>query len=94
MVVRRERGVTVVPDFVANAGGVVSAAFAMDVRYSPFRAETDSIFTTVSEKLRANTVQILQEAQGRSITTHQAARGLAQELVRRAMYLRGKSLVH
>ena len=30
------RGVTVVPDFIANAGGVVAAAFGMDARYSPF----------------------------------------------------------
>jgi glutamate dehydrogenase (NAD(P)+) len=89
-----ERGVTVVPDFVANAGGVVSAAFAMDARFSPFRAETDSIFTTVSQKLRANTIQVLQEARSRSVTTHQAARGLAQERVRKAMQLRGKVLAH
>jgi glutamate dehydrogenase (NAD(P)+) len=89
-----ERGVTVVPDFVANAGGVVSAAFAMDARFSPFRAETDSIFTTVSQKLRANTIQVLEEARSRSVTTHQAARGLAQERVRKAMQLRGKVLTH
>lgn len=89
-----ERGVTVVPDFVANAGGVVSAAFAMDARYSPFRAETASIFTTVSQKLRANTVLVLEEARSRSVTTHQAARGLAQERVRKAMQLRGKVLTH
>ena len=38
--VLRDAGVTVVPDFVANAGGVVSAAFAMDARYSAFRPET------------------------------------------------------
>lgn len=92
--VLRERGVTVVPDFVANAGGVVSAAFAMDARHSPFRAETDSIFSTVSEKLRANTVRVLDEARVRSVTPHRAARALAQERVRAAMRLRGRSLVH
>lgn len=91
--VLRERGVTVVPDFVANAGGVVSAAFAMDARHSPFRAETGSIFSTVSEKLRANTVRVLDEAQVRSVTPHRAARALAQERVRAAMRLRGRSLV-
>ncbi|MDP9693837.1 UNVERIFIED_ORG: glutamate dehydrogenase (NAD(P)+) [Arthrobacter globiformis] len=88
------RGVTVVPDFVANAGGVVSAAFAMDARYSPFRAATESIFTTVSEKLRANTVTVLEAAESRSVTSHEAARSLAQERVRAAMLLRGKPLPH
>lgn len=90
--VLRERGVSVVPDFVANAGGVVSAAFAMEARYSPFRPETGAIFATVSEKLRGNTVQVLQEARSRSVTTHQAARALAQERVGEAMRLRGRSL--
>lgn len=88
------RGVTVVPDFVANAGGVVSAAFAMDARYSPFRAATESIFSTVSDKLRSNTVQVLEKAEAESITSHEAARALAQERVRAAMLLRGKPLAH
>lgn len=86
------RGIAMVPDFVANAGGVVSAAYAMDARYSPFRAETDSIFTTVSEKLRANTRTVLDTAADRAVTPHTAARALAQERVKAAMLLRGKPL--
>lgn len=86
------RGVTVIPDFVANAGGVVSAAFAMDARYSAFRPETEQIFTAVSAKLRANTNQVLEEALRRGGTSHEAARALAQERVRVAMELRGKPL--
>ena len=86
------RGITVVPDFIANAGGVVSASFAMDARLSAFRTNTDSIYETVSEKLRANTIQVLDEAQHRAVTSHEAARLLAQERVRAAMQLRGRSL--
>lgn len=86
------RGVTVIPDFVANAGGVVSAAFAMDARYSAFRPETEQIFTAVSAKLRANTNQVLEETLRRGGTSHEAARALAQERVRVAMELRGKPL--
>lgn len=89
-----ERGITVVPDFIANAGGVVSAAFAMEARQSPFRATTDNIFTTVSEKLRHNALTVLDEASTRGTTTHEAARLLAQDRVRRAMDLRGRALVH
>ncbi|GAA3699490.1 Glu/Leu/Phe/Val dehydrogenase [Arthrobacter ginkgonis] len=90
--VLRDAGVTVVPDFVANAGGVVSAAFAMDARHSAFRPETGQIFETVSSKLRANTLQVLEETERRGGTSHEAARALAQERVKRAMQLRGKPL--
>ena len=90
--VLRDAGVTVVPDFVANAGGVVSAAFAMDARHSSFRPETGQIFETVASKLRANTLQVLEETERRGGTSHEAARALAQERVKRAMQLRGKPL--
>src|SRR5699024_7943148 len=85
----REKGVTVVPDFIANAGGVVSAAFAMESRFSPFRVEHQTILDTVSEKLRANAITTLDEAARYSETTHEAARRLAQQRVRAAMDLRG-----
>jgi glutamate dehydrogenase (NAD(P)+) len=66
----------------------------MDARYSAFRPETDRIFDTVSEKLRANTVQVLEEAAARSLTPHSAARTLAQERVLKAMRLHGKSMAN
>ncbi|KAD3456152.1 Glu/Leu/Phe/Val dehydrogenase [Arthrobacter yangruifuii] len=90
--VLRAAGVTVIPDFIANAGGVVSAAFAMDARHSAFRPETGQIFEAVSTKLRANTIQVLEETQRRGGTSHDAARSLAQERVKQAMQLRGKPL--
>ncbi|GAA4020071.1 Glu/Leu/Phe/Val dehydrogenase [Allokutzneria multivorans] len=85
-----ERGIAVVPDFVANAGGVVAAGFAMDARYSAFRPEPAEIFATISAKLRANTELVLAEAARRRCTTHVAARELAQGRVRTAMELRGR----
>ena len=86
----REKGTTVVPDFIANAGGVVSAAFAMESRFSPFRVDPATILDTVSSKLRTNAVTTLEEAQRSGETTHEAARRLAQERVRAAMDLRGR----
>jgi len=85
-----ERGVTVVPDFIANAGGVVAAAFAMDARYSAFRPDPGRVFDEISSKLRANTLTVLEESRRRGITTHEAARALAQDRVRRAMELKGR----
>jgi glutamate dehydrogenase (NAD(P)+) len=84
------RGITVVPDFIANAGGVVAAAFGMDARYSPFPVNPATVLDTVSEKLRANAAQIIAEAAERGTTTHVAARELAQERVLPAMKLRGR----
>lgn len=89
-----ERGIVVVPDFIANAGGVVAAAFAMDARYSPFRPDPEQIFRTVSAKLRANTSRVVEEGFSRSTTAHEAALALAQERVREAMRLRGRLPSH
>lgn len=85
-----ERGITVLPDFVANAGGVVAAAFAMDARYSGFRPGTSTIFETVSGRLRANAVAVLEEAERRGTTPHLAGRGLAEARVRAAMHSKGQ----
>ncbi|MGW2022389.1 Glu/Leu/Phe/Val family dehydrogenase [Streptomyces decoyicus] len=85
-----ERGVAVLPDFVANAGGVVAAAFAMDARYSGFRPDTAGIVETVSTRLRANAVTVLDEARRQDITPHTAGRRLAEERVRTAMHSKGR----
>lgn len=85
-----ERGITVLPDFIANAGGAVTAAFAMDARYSGFRPDTTAIFDTVSSRLRANTVTVLDEAERRDATPHAAGRALAEQRVRAAMRSKGR----
>ncbi|WP_207935899.1 Glu/Leu/Phe/Val dehydrogenase [Actinomadura sp. KC216] len=84
------RGVTVVPDFVANAGGVVAAGFAMDARYSAFRPEAGAVFAAVSAKMRENTETVLAAARAQGTTTHEAALALAQRRVREAMELKGR----
>lgn len=84
------RGITVLPDFVANAGGVVAAAFAMDARHSGFRPDTAAIFETISTRLRANTVTVLDEAGRRDVTPHAAGRALAEQRVRTAMRSKGR----
>ncbi|WHT16773.1 Glu/Leu/Phe/Val dehydrogenase dimerization domain-containing protein [Crossiella sp. CA-258035] len=85
-----ERGVTVVPDFIANAGGVVAAAFAMDARYSPFRPDPAAIMATVAAKMRANTELVLTESRRTGVLPRAAAMRLAQDRVRTAMALRGR----
>ena len=90
--VLHERGVAVVPDFIANAGGVIAAAYAMDMRYSPFTVDPAAILATVSERLRTNTQQVLADALAWGGDPHAAARALAQRRVREAMELRGQRI--
>jgi len=85
-----ERGIPVIPDFIANAGGIVAAAHSMDMRYSPFRVGPDDVFAMISAKLRANAAAVLAEAARTEETPHTAARRLAQQRVLAAMRLRGQ----
>lgn len=85
-----ERGVTVVPDFIANAGGVVAAAVAMDSRYSGLRPDTAAVFAGISGKLRSGTARTLDDARQHGLTPHRAARRIAQNRVAEAMRLKGR----
>ncbi len=83
------RGVPVVPDFIANAGGVIAAAYSMDARTSAFPVEPDEVFAAVSRKMRANASRVLIDSQDQGVAPHAVARRSAQERVRAAMALRG-----
>ncbi|MFC9250439.1 Glu/Leu/Phe/Val family dehydrogenase [Amycolatopsis thailandensis] len=85
-----ERGIVVIPDFVANAGGVIAAAFAMDARYSGFRPDTSAVFTSISDRLRGNTRTVLAKSENLRVTPHQAGRRLAADRVRAAMHAKGR----
>lgn len=88
--VLHKRGVAVVPDFIANCGGIIAAAHSMDARYSALPVEPDAIFSMVSAKVRVNATTVLGESAAREITPHEAATRLAHERVRAAMQLRGQ----
>jgi glutamate dehydrogenase (NAD(P)+) len=85
-----ERGIVVVPDFIANAGGVIAAGFAMDARLSAFRPEPEPVLAAIASKIRANTEACLGQAHAQGITPHQAARDNAAARVRDAMTARGQ----
>lgn len=85
-----ERKILVVPDFVANAGGIVAAGVAMEARYSPFRPDPESILSLVASRIRRNTNDVLDEADATARSPHDAARAIAQARVRAAMAARGQ----
>jgi len=74
-----ERGVLVIPDFIANAGGVICAA--MEYRGS----SQSAAFAAIEEKLRANTKQVLARMTKQELLPREAAHELAVARVRTAM---------
>lgn len=81
-----QKGVLVVPDFIANAGGVICAALE-------YRGASQSqAFVLIEEKLRANTKQVLDEATKRKILPREAALALAGARVKKAMGYRRWSI--
>jgi len=86
-----DRGVLVVPDFIANAGGVIAAGYAMQSRGSPFRPEPLPVRDAVATKLRANTLQVLDTSRRLGQTPHDSANALARGRVHAAMAARRRS---
>jgi len=72
----------VIPDFIANAGGVICAAME-------YRGATKSqAFEVIAEKIRANTEAVLNESKARQVLPRQAAVDLAEGRVKEAMGFR------
>ncbi|HSE89506.1 MAG TPA: Glu/Leu/Phe/Val dehydrogenase [Candidatus Binatia bacterium] len=77
-----EKGVLVIPDFIANAGGVICAS----VEYHG--GTQTQAFEIIEEKIRTNTDQVLEHSRKTGSLPRQSAVLLAKERVRRAMTYR------
>jgi glutamate dehydrogenase (NAD(P)+) len=77
-----DRGVVVVPDFIANAGGVICAAMEYQ---SATRA---AAFAAIQDRIRDNTRAVLETAKTARIMPRRAAVELATERIRKAMSYR------
>ena len=71
-----EKGICIVPDFVANAGGVISS-YAEYRGYNPRR-----MFDTVQRKIVASTTLVLKESLKKSIYPRQVALDIAQRIIK------------
>lgn len=77
-----ERGILSIPDFIANAGGVICAAVE-------YRGGTERLaFDAIAEKISANTREVLESARSDGLLPREAANRLATKRVREAMSLR------
>jgi glutamate dehydrogenase (NAD(P)+) len=83
----QERGVVYVPDFIANAGGVICAA----MEYHD--ATQGAAFAAIEERIRANTEEVLEAARRGGVLPSRAARELAERRVRAAMATRRFAIV-
>jgi len=80
-----ERGILVIPDFIANAGGVICAAVE-------YQGGSESLaFATIEERIRANTLEVLSSATREGILPRAAALAMAAGRVKRAMSYRRDS---
>jgi glutamate dehydrogenase (NAD(P)+) len=81
-----ERGVLVIPDFIANAGGVICAAVE-------YHGGTQTLaFQTIEEKIRENTLQVLEEAANKKVSPRESAMALSIRRVKKAMSCRRWSI--
>jgi len=81
-----ERGVLVVPDFIANAGGVICAAMEYH------GASEAAAFEAIARRIRENTQAVLDAVRRRDVLPRQAAIEIAQARIRRAMGYRRFSI--
>lgn len=75
-------GVLCVPDFIANAGGVICGA----MEYAG--ASESAVFDRIAERLRENTEQVLEAARLQGVLPREAAMAMALTRVRKAMSYR------
>ncbi len=80
-----KRGVLVVPDFIANAGGVIMAA----MEYK--RKSAEEAFAFITEKIQTNTERILHKAKKEHLLPRAAAELLAKERIETGMRYRSWS---
>lgn len=81
-----ERGVLIIPDFIANAGGVICAAREYH------GATVTSALQSIEEKIRQNTQQVLEISRRENVLPRKAAIDLAAARLKKAMSFRRWSL--
>ncbi len=81
-----EHGVLILPDFIANAGGVICAALEYQ------GASEGTVFQVIADKIRTNTRLVLDEVAKTKVLPREAAMQLAVARVKKAMSMRRWSL--
>jgi len=77
-----DKGILCVPDFIANAGGVICAAMEYQ------GASESAALKSIEEKLRRNTIEVLQTAKAQQILPREASMAMARKRIETAMRFR------
>ena len=81
-----DKGILCIPDFIANAGGVICAAMEYQ------GASQAAALQSIEEKLRRNTEQVLETVKQKHVLPREASMEMAVERVKQAMDYRRYSL--
>jgi len=81
-----KKGIVVLPDFVCNAGGVISSY----VEY--IGGDNDKAFHMIEEKITKNTKNVLDHSKEKGVMPRDAALSIAKDRVRKAMDERYRKL--
>lgn len=87
--VLNDRGIPVIPDILANAGGVTGSYFEWSQNIQQFTWSEEKFNRELFSKLNAATRATLAKAENASVTMREAAFALALERVAEAAHLRG-----
>ncbi|HEV3472240.1 MAG TPA: Glu/Leu/Phe/Val dehydrogenase dimerization domain-containing protein [Actinomycetota bacterium] len=84
-----ERGITVVPDILANSGGVTVSYFEWVQNIQQFRWELDQVNSELNKRMTKATEQVFARSERDSTTLREAAFDIAVERVAHAAEIRG-----
>ena len=82
-------GVTIVPDILANAGGVTVSYFEWTQNIQQFRWEEDQVNRELEKVMRNGYHHVAEYAEGKALSLREAAFAIAVQRVARAAHLRG-----
>ncbi len=85
-----DRGVALIPDFLANAGAAVVAGIEMFTRFNPISPGLEGIYKTISDKIRPNTRLVLEEWSKTKRFTRDTMLDISKKRVLQAMDYRGQ----
>ena len=84
-----ERGITIVPDILANAGGVIVSYFEWTQNIQQFRWEEDEVNKRLALRMNSGYRIIKDFADSKGCTLREAAYAIAVARVTEAAHLRG-----